>query len=167
MRNKGIRGLNEAPGYGVSEAGDVVNIKSGKTVTPSKGFVRLTVNKKRVTFRLTDLQRSCSVLNPVAKTVTEPEEEVAETPNEPKAGDEKVPEVKVVSRKVNEQDKELERRTVKEAGLTSGAALIYAEFNKNNAAFDVEEFSARTGIRMTRVKDGIRLCLLKLKKAKK
>ena len=167
MKSKGITVLKEAPGYGISEAGDVINIKSTKVVTATKGSVRLTVNKKRVTFKLIDLQSLYAIFDKAAKTVKEPKEEVVEAMVEPKEKDEKTPKAKVSSRKVSEEDKDLERKTVKEAGLTSGAALIRAEFAKENKEFNVEEFSIRTGIRMTRVKDGIRLCLLKLKESAK
>jgi hypothetical protein len=167
MKNKGITELKEALGYGITEAGDVVNIKSGKVVATTNGSVRLTVGKKRITFKLIDLQSLYALKEVAAKIVSEPKKEVVEAVKEPKPKSEKVPKVKVHSRKVSEEDKDLELKTVKEAGLTSGAALIRSEFAKNNKEFDVEEFSIKTGIRMTRVKDGIRLCLLKLKKDNK
>jgi hypothetical protein len=159
MKNKGITELKEAPGYGISEAGDVVSIKSGKTVTPTKGSVRLTVNKKRVTFKLIDLQSLYKLIKEGAEVLSEPKEEVAAVVDKPKK--------KFNSRKVNEEDRELEAKTLKEAGLTSGAVLIRVEFAKNPEAFDIEKFSIKTGIKMSRIKGCIKLYSLKLKKTDK
>ena len=129
--------IAEAPGYLISSEGVVLSEKSQKPITESKGSVRLMVGDERKTFTVKKLVQQYF---PGAKDAQQDVEKPVE-------GSETAPKEK----KPNYENKELEEASLKAAGLTSGAALIRQEYLKDEKSFNAEEFSKKTGIKLSRI----------------
>lgn len=94
--------IKEAPGYSITENGDIVNDKIGATITQKDNRVRLNVDKKRKTFIVPDLVEMYPFKKAAKKTKETPKQSFGTT--EVPAKTEKAVDKKIAAKEEEEDE---------------------------------------------------------------
>jgi len=157
----------EAPNYIIGDDGVILNSKTSAPITEVAGSVRLTVDGKRKTFKVSDLMSRYYPINQVTLTKEEIQEEQGEVVPTKEVLEEvektgKLPETK--KDKKPKQVKEKAKKATNNGGKKDKSFFdkVRDDFDKNPTKFDVMKYSKEAGVSYGRI-----WSIIKLHKANK